>query len=118
MKRWKSGLALAGALALVTAYVAFISTRGDISGDRARQLVDDGALLLDVRSSAEFAAGHLPGAVNVPVSDLARRAGDLAPRDRPIVVYCMSGSRSARAARVLEGAGYGAVHDLGSISRW
>lgn len=91
---------------------------GDVKGSDARELVAKGALLLDVRTTQEFAGGHLPGAVNIPVQDLDRRLSEVGAKERPVVVYCRSGQRSARAARMLKGAGYQAVHDLGSISRW
>lgn len=82
----------------------------------AQAAVAKGALLLDVRTPDEFAAGHLDGAVNIPVDDLARRLGEV-PREREIVVYCRSGRRSAAAAEVLRGRGQ-AVIDLGAMSNW
>jgi rhodanese-related sulfurtransferase len=90
---------------------------GRIGGDEARALIkDEGAALIDVRSPAEFGGGHLLGAKNIPVDEVARRIDEL-PEDRPIVVYCRSGARSARAARVMRGHGR-TVHDLGSKSAW
>lgn len=82
------------------------------TGD-AQALVDEGALLLDVRTPEEFAAGHLPGAVNFPVQRL--EAGERLPyrTGRKIVVYCQSGRRSARAAEALKGQGFEALYDLG-----
>lgn len=84
----------------------------------AQEAVARGALLLDVRTPAEFADGHIPGAVNIPVQELAQRAGELPDRDRQIVVYCRSGRRSADAARWLEQRGHGRVIDLGGMSNW
>lgn len=98
-------------------YAAF-GSRGGTGGTDARTLVANGARLVDVRTTSEFASGHLEGAVNVPVQDLERRLAELEPRDRPIVLYCRSGNRSARAARVLRDAGFTAVHDLGPMSAW
>jgi rhodanese-related sulfurtransferase len=88
-----------------------------ITGREARALVHDGAILLDVRSSFEYAIGHLDGAVNIPVDELAARASELDP-DAPIVVYCLSGHRSERAGRILDGAGLRHVQDLGSITNY
>lgn len=105
------------AVALIAVYFLFLRG-GDVSGAQARQLVQAGARLVDVRTPAEFAAGHIDGAVNIPLQDLQRRMSELAPRERPIVLYCRSGNRSGRASHLLKGAGYAAVHDLGSISRW
>lgn len=87
------------------------------SVSRHRELVKNGALLLDVRTTDEYAAQHVPGAKNIPVDQLAARLGDLGPTSRPIVVYCRSGARSARAAGILRQAGYD-VHDIGGIHGW
>lgn len=90
----------------------------DITGEEARVLVADGAVLLDVRTSTEYAAGHIAGAVNISVAGLATQLDAVGPRDRPVVVYCRSGKRSARAKRVLREAGFSEVYDLGAMRRW
>lgn len=87
-----------------------------IDGAEARRLVGAGATLLDVRSPEEFGAGHLQGAINVPVQVLAGRMGELS-KGRKVVVYCRSGARSASAAGLLERAGYD-VYDLGPMHAW
>ncbi len=91
-----------------------------IDGTAARQLVTTkGALLLDVRTPEEFSAGHVEGAVNVPVQVLGEQLSTLpAKKDQDIVVYCRSGARSARAAGMLKNAGFAKVHDLGGMSNW
>jgi phage shock protein E len=105
------------ALALALGFFAFMK-RGDVSSSEARQLVQTGARLVDVRTAGEFAAGHIEGAVNIPVQELESRLAELTPKDAPVVVYCRSGHRSGNAARILKGAGFAAVHDLGAMSRW
>lgn len=85
--------------------------------ERARSLVEDGALLLDVRTPAEFAAGHLPGAVNTPLAQLEGALPSL-DRSRPIVLYCRSGARSRTALRLLHRHSFTSVHDMGAMSRW
>jgi rhodanese-related sulfurtransferase len=65
--------------------------------------------VLDVRTAAEYAAGRLPGAVNIPVDELRDRLGEL-PHDRPIIVYCQVGQRGYLAVRVLGQAGFQAVN--------
>jgi phage shock protein E len=82
-----------------------------------RQLVSDGALLLDVRTSGEFHEGHVPHALNIPVQELPARLSEVGPTKRPIVVYCRSGGRSAQAAALLKQAGY-VVHDIGPMTAW
>jgi phage shock protein E len=105
------------AVVLIAGYFLFTKA-GDVSGAQARQLVQAGARLVDVRAPAEFAAGHLPGAINIPVQELDARVGELRPVDAALVVYCRSGHRSGNAARLLKQAGFAAVHDLGPMTRW
>ncbi len=73
-----------------------------------------GALLLDVRTAEEYAAGHVPGSVNLPVDKL-EKTEEIADEDTPLFVYCRSGVRSAHAVRMLRSMGYGDVHDIGGI---
>ena len=81
---------------------------------------DPSLLVLDVRTPEEYAAGHLPGAVNIPHGELAARIGELAgARERDIVVYCRTGTRSAQALEVLDKAGFKRVFHLkGDYTRW
>ncbi len=86
----------------------------------ARASIEKGAAVLDVREPDEFADGHLPTAVNVPVGEIATRLGEvdaLVGRDRarPIVVYCASGGRAAKAKRALEEAGFTHVINGGGL---
>jgi rhodanese-related sulfurtransferase len=87
-------------------------------GAEARRLVGAGAVLLDVRTPEEFADGHVDGARNIPVQGLAGRLAEVGDKGTPVVVYCRSGGRSATAARMLKGAGYTTVFDLGPMSAW
>ena len=64
-------------------------------------------LLLDVRTPQEFASGHIPGAVNIPLDDLRSRLGEL-PRDRKIAAYCQVGQRGYLATRILQQNGFSA----------
>ena len=79
-----------------------------------------GAVLLDVRRPDEFAAGHLPAAVNIDVTapDFGQRIAEL-DNAKPTYVYCRSGARSAKAAEQLTKAGFGQVHNLlGGVLDW
>ena len=69
----------------------------------------DRVFLLDVRTPEEFASGHIPGAVNIPVDDLRSRLAEL-PRDRKIAAYCQVGQRGYLATRILLQAGYSAAN--------
>jgi rhodanese-related sulfurtransferase len=106
------------AIALAVAAWYFFFRHGKTSSAEVHRLVQAGARLLDVRTPGEFAGGHLPGALNVPLDQLDARAPELARDPAPVVVYCASGMRSAQAKRVLKGAGLAEVHDLGGMGRW
>jgi hydroxyacylglutathione hydrolase len=73
--------------------------------------VKAGATLLDVRGRSEWEAGHVPGAVHIPLGYLAERVGEL-PAGAPVVVHCQGGTRSGIAASVLQRAGLTEVYDL------
>jgi rhodanese-related sulfurtransferase len=85
--------------------------------DRARA---GDLVIVDVRPGNEFAAGHLPGAVNIPHGELAARIAELsAARERDIVVYCRTGVRSGQALEVLDKAGFKRLFHLkGDYTRW
>jgi phage shock protein E len=102
---------------MLVLWVAF-TRLGKIDGERARSLVSAGAKLIDVRTPAEFAAGHIEGARNIPLDAIPSHAAAIAAEQRPVVVYCASGMRSATAKRVLKASGVREVHDLGSMARW
>jgi rhodanese-related sulfurtransferase len=73
--------------------------------------------LLDVRTADEFAAGHLPTALNIPVDDLRSRLNEL-PRDRPIAAYCQVGQRGYIATRILRQAGFDAANVSGGYKTY
>lgn len=102
----------------VVAAAFFLWKRADLGSAKAHELVAGGAMLVDVRSPAEFAAGHIEGAHNVPVGEIGRRARELGATDRPVIVYCASGTRSAIAKRALVKAGFAQVYNLGSMRNW
>lgn len=108
-------------LALAAAGAAFAGADGPVTpAEVAAQSKNPrtAPLLLDVRSAAEFAGGHVPGAVNIPVGQIEARAGEI-PRDRPVVVYCEVGGRSRLAATQLRNRGYANVREMtGSLSAW
>lgn len=89
-----------------------------------------GALIIDVREPAEFESGHLQGAINIPRGVLEFQVEahpalggatepELALRDRPVVLYCRTGGRSALAALSLQGMGFKDVRSMaGGITAW
>ena len=86
--------------------------------EAAHDIVDQGGALVDVRSPAEFAGGHLPGAINIPLDEIESRANEIGPTSRPVVTYCRSGARSARAKSAFERLGFERVVNLGPKSAW
>ena len=81
---------------------------------------DPSLAVLDVRTPAEYAEGHIPGAVNIMHTELAARVGELADaRDRDVVVYCRTGRRAGEALGVLEQSGFRRLFHLkGDYTRW
>lgn len=104
-------------LLFIAAFLSF-KLLTQVSPDEARRLVKEGARLVDVRSRAEYASGHLPGSINVPVDELASKLEALGPKEQPKVLYCASGTRSAMARSMLKGHGFTQVFNLGAMSRW
>ncbi len=94
----------------VNGFLAAIPEGWLVAGDVAKvaDAIDAGAFMLDVRSGAEYAEGHIPGAVNIPLRDLAARFGEL-PDDRQVISYCKSGHRQAMSLPILHVLGNAAV---------
>jgi rhodanese-related sulfurtransferase len=93
-------------------FVAAGLLRGDHPQRDVEELIRPSAdvpLVVDVRTSSEFAAGHIPGAVNVPVDELRTRLAEV-PRDRSVATYCQVGMRGYLATRILRQHGYDAAN--------
>ena len=88
--------------------------------DATRLINQKDAPLLDVREPAEFAAGHILGAKNLPLAQLGARAAELDKwKARPIIVYCDGGGRAARALPLLRQRGFSEVYNLnGGFPGW
>jgi len=85
------------------------------------QMINRGkTTIVDVRSSEEFAAGHLRDAKHIPLADLSARIGELdKSKTRTVVMVCQTGARSDKAARQLQAAGFEDVHSLeGGLAAW
>lgn len=120
MRSRASALVLAACLALSPALTGCGGASADkIAPAQALTLIDrnDGVVVMDVRTPEEFATGHLPGAVNVPLAnDFEGAIADL-DEQTAYVVYCQSGARSAEAAGTMVDAGFGSVVDAGGIEQ-
>jgi phage shock protein E len=99
------------------AYI-FLRRSGQIPANEAQTYLKNGALIVDVRTPAEFSARHLPGAINIPLDQIEtsfpRRVTD---KNEPILLHCQAGTRSAVAKRKLISLGYTNARNLGSYSR-
>lgn len=83
----------------------------------ARRIEHEDAMVLDVREPAEWSAGHIPGALHIPLGDVDARRGEL-PSDRPVIVACRSGARSARAVKLLASHGLDVYNLTGGTQAW
>lgn len=100
-------------LGLVVVYFVWRVLSSLLVRRRLPALLKEGAQVVDVRSAVEFAGGHALGSVNIPLQEIDVRAQEL-DRNRPVIVCCASGTRSAMAAHRLRGQGFGRVLNAGS----
>lgn len=95
---------------LVVMFTSACAGGGSIDQQSAWKEIRSGAKLIDVRTPEEFASGHLQGAVNIPYDQISSRLAEVGgDKGQPVVVYCRSGKRSAKAKDTLEGLGYSHV---------
>ena len=85
---------------------------------QARELADEGAQLVDVRTAVEHAAGHIAGAKHIPLDQLGSDSSEELDSERPLIVYCRGGNRSAAAAEALRNSGYDAHSIDGGLLAW
>lgn len=116
------GLALgSGIMLLLPAFKKGAGGVPNLSTGEAINLINrNHALVLDVRSDSEFAGGHIVDAKHIPLDKLAERLNELAKyKDKPILVNCQRGMRSAKACDVLRKAEFKQVHNLqGGLDAW
>lgn len=77
-----------------------------------------GAVLLDVRNPDEYAAGHIPGSVNLPLPQIGEAKDRFPDTDTQFFVYCLSGSRSSSAIGAFKEMGYTNLTNIGGIRAW
>lgn len=114
---------LSGALMALIAVNASLASAERLSSVDVRQgaaLQGRGALLLDVREASEYAHDHAPGSTLIPLGQLEQRLQELARyKDKPVVLICRSGRRSAQALKLLEKAGFSAAANIeGGMIAW
>lgn len=77
------------------------------------ELIKEGAVILDVRSKSEYAGGHIPNSLNIPVDQLPQNLSSLKDKNKTIITCCASGMRSASAKAILKNNGYTNVYNGG-----
>ena len=87
----------------------------NITATEAETLIDNGALLVDVRTETEYNTKHIRGAINIPYDEISSIDAD---KDKEIILYCRSGARAEEAAKELISLGYTKVYNLGALSNW
>ena len=104
-------------LVLLVGYI-FLRRKGQISAEAAVAHLKHGAVLIDVRSPAEFSTGHLKGAINIPLQQIDSLIGSyVKDKDQVLLVHCQSGMRSGVAKNRLSALGYTRAFNLGSYER-
>ena len=131
-KIFKSGIFYLASAALIALLFFNISLAGcktqeskpasitNVTADEVYKMLSSNKdyFILDVRSKEEFDSGHIEGAYLIPVSELENRLAEL-PQDKPIIVYCRSGSRSTSAANILLEKGFKEIFNMtGGITEW
>lgn len=102
----------------VVAWLILQQMRGGARPDEVKAFLKKGARVIDVRTPAEFARGHLAKAVNVPLDEFSERlAREVPDKQTPLLLHCASGARSAAAKRVAAKLGYANALNLGSYGR-
>lgn len=97
------------------------SSDGSVNYMEAKEkIINDGAILLDVRTKEEYDEKHIDGASLLPLDiiDIDSISQIVSEKDTPIIVYCRSGNRSKQAREKLIALGYSKVYDLGAMSNW
>ena len=95
---------------LILLYLSGCSKVDDKTLLAAHKAVSNGAVIIDVRTSKEYRQHHIPNAINISLQELSKSVARV-PKDRVLVVYCQSGSRSSAAAKILSQKGY-KVYDV------
>lgn len=89
---------------------------GKLSEKQGRELLNQGAVVIDVRTPEEYAAEHAVGSTNIPVDQISKRIGEVVPnKSTAVLVHCQSGRRSASALKTLRASGYTNAWDLSSL---
>ncbi|MEE1114596.1 MAG: rhodanese-like domain-containing protein [Eubacterium sp.] len=87
----------------------------DINSLLAKCRAENNAYLIDVRTTGEYAAGHIEGSINIPLADIHQTVNYVKTLDAPVYVYCRSGARAGQATSMIREMGYRKVINMGGI---
>ncbi|RSK28276.1 rhodanese-like domain-containing protein [Bacillus sp. HMF5848] len=94
------------------------STYEDVSVEKAQEMIANNVTVIDVRTEEEYAAGHIPNALLMPLHELENRLGEL-NKGTEYVIVCRSGNRSAQASKILVDNGFTSIFNmLGGMNQW
>ncbi len=102
-------------LTIVSTCLLAPTTLASERAEQGWQLIEQGALVVDVRTPQEYAQGHIDNAVNFPLSKLDKHFQGI-NKDQMIVLYCRSGNRSGQAYQYLQSLGFTNLHNAGGLS--
>ena len=110
---WKTAVLL---IILALGVYTFLK-RGDTADkETVKEWINNGALIVDVRTPQEFAAGNYPGSINIPLAEIEQKLSLLGEKERKIIVYCRTGNRSGQAKKILQSKGYINVINGGGLT--
>ena len=89
----------------------------EVAPSEAKQIIDSGAQVIDVRTEVEHDAGRIPGSRHIALSDVQRESANL-DQDKPVILYCRSGNRSGPAADAFAASGWDAHSIEGGLLGW
>lgn len=88
----------------------------NISCNETKNKINNGAILVDVRTFQEYNEEHLESSINIPLDSIDKIEEEVIDKDTEIIVYCHSGNRSSQALAKLKAMGYSKVYDLGPMN--
>lgn len=113
-----SSLVVIIAIILIAAIIIVAKSRVasdgiDVGVAQAKALISQGVTVVDVRTKDEYSTGHISGAKSIPLDELSGKLSEL-DQEKPYLIVCLSGSRSAQAVKLLKSKGFGKVYNLRS----
>ncbi len=107
---------IVAAVILFVGISMLVRASSGLKTEQAHELLAKGAIVIDVRSTGEFAAGSIGGVINMPLPELQARISKAVPdKSQIVLLHCRSGSRSGHGTRLLKQLGYDQTYNLGSF---